>query len=191
MPSYLVIPYTYGMFTNTQAAAYLAAMIDGEGWIGSPKNKQNRAIRISNTDPDLISAIREVCDRLGITYTVQHINARKEGWSAGWWVDITGRANMIRVRDEVPLRSSKKRARLDAIITSYVDRPPLDGGDLRRLYEEDGLTQREIATRLGVGFKRVLLAMRRHEITRRPHGPERALSVWRSRRAKYGQKGRA
>lgn len=171
------------------SAGYLAAMIDGEGWIGEPKSLMNRAIRIANTDPIIIEAIKAVCDELGITYTVQQIRARSEKRSPGWVVDITGRENMVRIRDTVPFRCRRKRERLDKTIASYRSPLPINRDELARLYTVEGLTQEEVAARLGVGYKRVKLAMQAYGIARRL-GSDRNQSVWRTRRAKYGDRGR-
>lgn len=172
------------MFNREQAAAYLAAMIDGEGWIGEPKGPSNRAIRIANTDPELISAIREACDALGISYTVQKIRQRRENWSSGWVVDITGRENFLRVLAEVPLRSSRKLDRLQRAAGSF--RPAVDVERLTTLYQT-GLTMKEVAVEMGLSLKRVINAMNAHKIERRRQGNA---AIWRTRRAKYGQTGR-
>lgn len=178
------------MFNLEQAAAYLAGMIDGEGWIGEPKGLHNRAIRIANTDPDLIAAIQEACDVLGVTYTTHAYKGARENWSPGWFLDISGRENLTRVHQLVPIRSAKKWDRLARTLTSYRMPLPLERATLEALYVGEGLAMPEVAQRLGVSLKRVRLAMVRHGIERRGHGPERAAAVWRARRARHGPSGR-
>jgi intein/homing endonuclease len=176
------------MFITEQAAAYLAAMIDGEGWIGEPKGAQNRAIRIANTDRVLIDAIAECCDVLGVHYTVQSIRARQDNWSDGWVVDITGHDSLRYILDHVPFRAPRKRDRLARQVASYAH-PPLDPETLTELYES-GLTVRQVAAELGISAKRVANAMRKHGIARRT-GADRATTVWEARRARYGPTGRS
>ncbi len=174
-------------FSADEAAAYLAAMIDGEGWIGEPRTVFNRAVRISNTDPDIIDAIRECCAVLGITYTVYAVDARKPSWSDQQMVVIAGRDNMRRIHAVVPIRAARKRARLERTLASYRRPEPLQPERLQALYDE-GLTQQQIADHLGVGIKRVRLAFRRHGIRSR-HGQSNP-AIWRTRRARYGAAGR-
>jgi HNH endonuclease len=50
---------------------------------------------------------------------------------------------------------------------------PVDGEQLRQLYVVDGLTSREIAERLGIGFKTVLRRLQSFGIEARPPGPDR------------------
>ncbi|MEU2106482.1 LAGLIDADG family homing endonuclease [Nocardia sp. NPDC019255] len=175
------------MFNADQAAHYLAAMIDGEGWVGEPKSKlRNRAIRIANTDRALIDAITECCDVLGIHYTVQYQTGRKPGWAPQWWVDITGRASFEIVRDRVPVRAPQKRDRIARTAASY--RQPLDKAEIIRLYSNN-MTQKQVAAAMGVSIKRLRNAMDRYGIPARAH-VDRCDLIWRARREKYGAAGR-
>ena len=54
------------------------------------------------------------------------------------------------------------------------DRPPIDPGELRHAYVEDGLTATEIAADLGVSKNIVLEALHAHRIPVRPSGPSTA-----------------
>jgi hypothetical protein len=174
------------VFNREQAAAYLAAMIDGEGWIGEAKSPQNRAIRITNTDPVLITAVMECCDVLGIGYRTYAYAAQRAHWSGGQLVTIYGLENLSRVLAEVPFRAERKRERLVRLIASY--RAPLDPDEIRRLYDE-GRTMKEVAAALSVSLKRIINAMTAHGIPRRD-ASKRGASVWRARREKYGAAGR-
>lgn len=167
------------MFTREQAGAYLAAMIDGEGWVGEPKGVQNRAIRITNCDPVLIEAIQECCVILDIHYTLTSQAARKCNWSDQQTVHIGGLAAFETILAIVPVRAPVKLDRIRRTIPTY--RRPLDEDELRRLYAS-GMTQREVADALGVSQKRVIHAMKAYGIPRRT-GTDRAVSIWRSRRA--------
>jgi hypothetical protein len=179
--------YGLGMFTTAQAQAYLAGMIDGEGWIGEPTGAQNRAIRIANTDRALIDAMTECCDVLGIHYTVQAYRGRQANWSDGWVVDITGYDSLRYILDSVPLRASRKRDRLARQVASFA-RPTLDLDMLVGLYAS-GLTVKQVAAEMGVGPTRVRNAMDRHGIERRK-GADRAAVVWEQRRRLHGPTGR-
>lgn len=166
------------MFTRIQAEAYLAAMIDGEGWVGEPKGKQNRAIRIANTDPVLIDAIVECCDILGLNYGRYSYKRAPTNWSDGEMVEIRGLASLTIVWQCVPFRATRKRDRLSRTLDSY--RPPVDPAELRRLYDT-GMTIGEVAAAMGVGPKRIRSAMNTHGIPPRL-GKDRAAVVWRVRR---------
>jgi hypothetical protein len=172
---------------ETQAAAYLAAMIDGEGWIGEYRNASNRAIRIANTEFELIDAIAECCDALGVTYHIYDRAARKQNWSPIRWLEIYGRDNLATVLARVPIRSERKRARLERIVASY--RPPIDPDQLRALYLGEGLSIAQTAERLGVGVKRVRFALRTNGISGH-QGMEKARLIWETRRRKHGPTGR-
>jgi hypothetical protein len=177
------------LMSVAEAKGYLAGMIDGEGWVGATnptKPSANRAVRISNTDPDLIEALKEVCDLLGITYSIQNIPPRNPKWSQGWSMNISGRDNM-QVISTLPLRAARKRARLDRALASF--RVPLDPEELQRLRDE-GLGRPEIARQLGVGIKKVRIAMERHGIQPLTY-EERAVATWRTRRDLYGKTGRS
>jgi hypothetical protein len=53
--------------------AYLAGIIDGEGWIGLQKRLDRRwvtykpALRITNTDPNIINRVYEIWEGLGVS----------------------------------------------------------------------------------------------------------------------------
>ena len=105
--------------TRKEAAAYLAAMVDGEGTVSVAKGpRPYRAVRITNTDPDLIEATCECCRRLDITYNVQTKNEADAKRSKCWVVTITNRASIEKVA-KLPLRASSKRWRLGKLISSY------------------------------------------------------------------------
>lgn len=167
-------------YTEEQAAYYLAAMIDGEGWVGEPKGTINRAIRIANTERDLIDAIEECCQILGLHYLTYPYEAKRDNWSPGWMVHITGEDSFRVVLEKVPIRSSRKLDRVRRTASSY--RPPINVDEVSRLYYDEGLTQQQVASQLGVGYKRIKLLMSREGMDRR-QGSDRSASGWASRRA--------
>jgi hypothetical protein len=171
--------------TEEQAAWYLAAMIDGEGWIGDVDTKigptpRNRAVRINNCDEALIRAVERCCDVLGMHYTKRRQDGRREGWNDQYAIEITGAESMRRLLAVVPIQSPKKLDRLRRMIETY--KPEIDIDELRRIYE-GGATAQETADTLGVGVKRIRSAMKAHGIPRR-QGAERAAVIWRIRKEK-------
>lgn len=179
--------------TEEQAAYYLAAMIDGEGWVGEPKPANpyaNRAIRIANTEKELIEACAACCDVLGVKYRLSFRKrpAKHQHWNDTWWLEIYGREHLSTIHKKVPFISDRKRDRLTRSIKSY--REPLNLPSevvLREMYFEQGLTVREIAEQLGMPFKRIYGAMKKYGVERRSGGGHAA---WRRRREIYGQSGR-
>lgn len=171
-----------------QAIGYLAAMIDGEGWIGDLKGVHNRAIRIANTEEDIISAVTSCLDYLGITYIIiRDKKPARPNWAKRITVDITRRSNLSYILGHVPFRSLRKRERLERLVSSY--RQPLDPDEVRRLYVDEGLTEQQVANRLGASLKRVKNVRRWNNIPSRNH-QDRAQSIWAERRRRYGSAGR-
>jgi hypothetical protein len=146
------------MFTAEQAAAYLAAMIDGEGWIGEPKNKRNRGVRIANTDPALISAIIECCMVLDLHYTVTRAAGAKPHWASQATVHIGGLRSLERVQQLCPIRAPAKQDRLARTLPTF--RQPVDIMAVNHMRNQ-GMTLKAIAQELGVSYKRVRFAVKR------------------------------
>ena len=161
-----------------QAAWYLAAMIDGEGWVSAHTGSKNRAVRIANTDPALIAAIQEACTALGIEYHMTNVPARRANWTPGQVVNIYGRENLRKIHELVPFRAPQKRERLASLLTTY--REPLDAGELSTLYGQ-GATIQQLADHFGCGIKRVQNARRTNNIPVRT-GAEKGAIIWQARR---------
>lgn len=127
------------------AAAYLAAMIDGEGHVSS----KSKSIRISNTEFELIEAIIESCVALDLHYAVNGPKSIRSGKSV-WEVNISSRSTLERVRDLVPIRSSRKKSALVDAIGSfkYKARPPREWVEQKYVFE--GLSLREVAMAWGL-----------------------------------------
>lgn len=102
-------------------ASYLAAMIDGEGHVSA---KQNKAIRIGNTEPELIAATEWCCDQLGFHWRTNGPYLKPSGKSV-WEVSINGRDTLERALEVLPIQSPRKRAALVEAIGNYkYCRPP-------------------------------------------------------------------
>jgi G:T-mismatch repair DNA endonuclease (very short patch repair protein) len=177
------------LWSQETAAAYLAAMIDGEGTVTNSQGKrarQTRMVSISNTDPAIIVAITACCDVLGLTYRLRtdlpgRWPSKKPQWTAITHVAIHGRANFQRLLDIVPIQAPEKRRRLEVIAASYVDRVVVDPVDVRRLYECDGHTMQEVGALLGVGTKVIARLMREQGMRSRSH--HASARGWITRRA--------
>ena len=158
--------------TFDEARFYLAAMIDGEGYVPAcATSHRYRSIRIANTDPDLIAAMQECCDVLGLHYLTIPIKAQKSEWSDSWAVDISSRDSLISVRDYVPIRCKSKVERLNALIDSY-QRIPLSMDDVVEPYAR-GESLKDIAARLGCSKYKVTRALRRYGVEIRARGGSR------------------
>lgn len=140
-------------FTSQEAAAYLAAMIDGEGTVSvHSARSSNRTVRIANTDWELILAVEECCALLDIGCVIRkRLPPAKKNWKIGWDVTISGRANLKKVKAAVPLRSPQKIRRLDQLLASY-SRPQMPTKEqLVRMYVDEKKSYAEIMKAFGVG----------------------------------------
>lgn len=134
--------------TKTQAAAYLAAMIDGEGHV---RVHQNRSVSVANTDPDLIEAVEECCELLGLRHSTQRGSYRRSGNRKPIWeVRMVGKDTLLKIRHVVPLRATRKLAALEDAIAAYkqLPRPPREW--LEQKYHVEGLSLQQVAEAWGV-----------------------------------------
>lgn len=72
-------------FTPETAAAYLSAMIDGEGCVEFKRRPNSkgwrRRVRITNTSPGIVAAVREACGVLDVHYTMhERTGTNKPAW---------------------------------------------------------------------------------------------------------------
>lgn len=168
------------LFKNdSEAAGYLAAMIDGEGCVSvRPKTETRsvgRSVEIANTEQSIIDATVAACARLGIECRVVCYE-RTSKWKPVYRVLITGRKNYELLREKVPLRSALKSARLDDALAAYVIKPPQPSGEeLRRWYCDEGRSARDIADAIGRPLQTVYAWMRKAGIERR--GKSEALAI--------------
>ena len=180
------------MFDQTQAASYLAAMIDGEGWVRDPaKNGMSRMLSIANTDPDIIAAICECFSVLGIPFSVSHADARGRHQA----IDIVaayGFHALTMVYELVPIRAQRKRNRLFGLINNSTPRKDIVRYGLKKDELEAAyltMTLKQMATHFGVGLNTINRAMTHHGVERLPRS-KAAERVWASRRANHGPTGR-
>lgn len=174
--------------TPDEARGYLAGLIDGEGYVrdvsGSTRARQ---VQIANTEESIIAGILEACAALGIVARATGPYGGRAGRQSIWSVNINHRVNLEKLA-ALPLRSAKKRAKLEAILALYRDgyyqqtiRDPLDEATVRHLYQEEGLTIPQVAARMGESYKRVHGALRRYGIPTHS-GAEKSALIWATRR---------
>lgn len=141
-------------FNPEQAAAYLAGMIDGEGNLGEYGRRPgaNRHIRITNCDYGLIEACAHCCNVLGVTYRIREKTRTnpKPNWSQAWELIISGKENIRTVAALVPLQAPKKSRALQELAASFHD-PVTTKEELERMYNEEHMSYKQIADRLGIG----------------------------------------
>ena len=175
--------------SSAVAAAYLAAMIDGEGTVArfnGDRGRDARFVAISNTDHALIAAIEECCNTLGITYTVNDespagARSRKYNhWTPIRQVRIYGQRNFRLLLAVVPIQAPGKQARLRRLVDSYVIPQPVDLVVLHRLYYDEMQSLARISPVLGIGVKTLRRTMREQGLALRQ--TERSLKAWRTRR---------
>jgi hypothetical protein len=113
-------------FSKEQAAAYVAAFVDGEGCVyfikkilSNGHHHQARVITITNTDPSLIEAVKACFDILGIEYSTSDRPGQTENRKHRYVIDIRKGPAMWRFRALIPLQSPAKRASLDRALASY------------------------------------------------------------------------
>ena len=111
------------LFTEEEAAAYLGALIDGEGCVSYSHRRasgqmHNRMVQICNSEDDLIMAIVEACDVLGIRFRFYDYMAAGRKTMT---VVISHREGFERIAEKVILRSERKRKKLEEILASYLE----------------------------------------------------------------------
>lgn len=126
--------------SEAHAAGYLAAIIDGEGTVTLPQTSIGKrtcfAIRIANTDWDIIVATTEALELLHIAYRVHQrtFKGRPVHWRTGWDVVIGTRSGLKRLAQTVELRSTKRIERLRTLLASYKHTEKPSQEELRNLY---------------------------------------------------------
>jgi hypothetical protein len=111
--------------TKEEAAAYLAAFIDGEGHISctaTARGHFTKNIAFCNTDKQLFDRVIELAAMLGLEFRTYHRVSPRKGWSPCWLAYIKGgRPSFERFAALVPLQCEKKKQKLADLVASYVD----------------------------------------------------------------------
>lgn len=112
------------------AAAYLAALIDGEGCVTNVATPgfKTRAVMIANSDPAIIEATKFCLDILGIAYRVNEIKTpsyKKRTKRQFWNVQIGCRVDLEKIFSLIPIQCPEKYNKLKLLIESYkIDKIP-------------------------------------------------------------------
>lgn len=85
---------------NTYHAAWLAALIDAEGWVG------HRAIQIEMTDQDLVERAAEIMKSKSVRTRVRDGNKRT------WRADVYGEAALVVMRETLPYMGIRRSAKM-------------------------------------------------------------------------------
>jgi hypothetical protein len=105
--------------TEEQAWSYLAGLIDGEGCVYFNPKDLNRCLTISTTEEDLRDGCFEVLDFLDIRYKVSAQPRQKEHHAVCYDIRIHYFEGFLSVYENCPLRSRRKRSKLQQILLSY------------------------------------------------------------------------
>lgn len=142
-------------------AAYLAGLIDADGCVFTLSVREDghwrggtRHVQFCNTDPALIAVAESCCRELGLAFSV-----RSKERSAGapmLTLFITGRENIERFRELVPLQSPAKRELIGAYAGSpaelAVKRRRREQSETARALKAQGATLEEIGAELGISM---------------------------------------
>jgi hypothetical protein len=157
------------------AAAYLAAIIDGEGHVGryDPNHLSARRVVITNTDMDIIEACRVALNVLGIAFGEHSCDPRPGRWKQVHHITILRGSEIAKLRD-VPIQSSRKRERLEEICNSYGEPFQIDREMVVRLYVEEQRYITEIGAALNCSQTPIRRILIEEGIPRRGQGWRRA-----------------
>lgn len=146
-------------------AAYLAAIIDGEGSVCCKGSV--RYITLCNTDFGVIEYTEKCLNLLDIKYSKRFSETWRDKKIAT--IQISGRGNLIRAFVRIPLKSIKRK-KLGQIVQEFHKsnhRAKRPSKEILREEYQSGLTQREIGLRYGVGRDTVRRWMNEYEISTR------------------------
>lgn len=158
------------------AAEYLSGIIDGEGSISSRRVKKStsgavREVRITNTDPELLDAVREGLDMLGVVHATYDRSERERlGSKPIFDIVVSRKANLELLASQITLRSYKAR-QLREMLGAYV-RPGVPPEAQLRIWVEAGQSDKTIAKHKGVTPGAVWAWRKKYGIERiRPEAP--------------------
>ena len=110
--------------SELEAATYLAAFIDGEGYVMSkPRGlNQKRECRIgfTNSDRQLLDVVQSAAQFLGLEFR-EHLKARRSIKHAPAWDAnlVGGKGAYRKFARLVPLRCERKKANLETLLAHY------------------------------------------------------------------------
>lgn len=141
--------------TDDQFAHYLAGFFDGEGSVYFRKGCATVRVSLCNTNREVMKAIHQ---RLSFGDLVLHRARlpRRERWDIQFLNLALNKRFLNLVKGKVTVKREKVETALQRI-ADYARKKEIvreRWGEMRRLYEQ-GLSQREIANRLGVSYQYV------------------------------------
>ncbi len=155
------------MFTEEQAAAYLAGVIDGEGHVSS----RNKFIYIGATDVEMVKASVECCKVLGLHCTEYQPRQYRPGNRQQMHeVRIRTQESLQRILDDVPIQIERKKDALRLALTRFKRSPKPSREWLVWAYEQEGMNGPQIAELTSTTAPRVYRWLRSEGIPVR-HSP--------------------
>jgi hypothetical protein len=114
-----------GIRNSTEAAWYLAALVDGEGCVGSYEWKNattgrrvaRRLVTIGMCDKECIDAAARAMEILGVRFS-RHEHKRK-GRRLLWVITASNFASIRRLAEALPLQHHAKRAKLEKAVAAF------------------------------------------------------------------------
>lgn len=110
--------------TEDYAKGYLAALIDGEGYIVAPNPRGQREVVVEMCDPEPIACMKEACGVLGIRFRTRGRPAR-EGRRQTYAVSIASQQGLAALYKNVTLAHPTKQSRLEGLLRTYKRAPYL------------------------------------------------------------------
>lgn len=111
--------------SSNQELAYIAAFIDGEGWIVNHRvngtGKLQRKIGFTNTNKILFDALVVMLNRAGFEINVCFRPSKNPKHSDRWDGNINGgKESFAKFYEKIPLHHPGKIKRLEEILESYI-----------------------------------------------------------------------
>lgn len=159
--------------SRVQAAAYLAGLIDGEGYVVAPgipgargSVGKGRGVTIVNTNLAIIGAAASACEFLGADYTFSSCEPQGRGRQDIYRLRIFRTSSIAILARECPVQEPGKLARLLVAARPAQPIPPrVTRDELASLYPLTPVT--EIASLYGVAKATVYQWLKRHGLTER------------------------
>jgi len=104
------------------ARGYLAAIIDGEGYVVAPNNRGQREVVVEMCDLEPITVMKEACEVLGIRYR-ERGRPPRNGRRQTYAVSIASQQGLTALAQQVRLNVPTKRERLNALLLTYKKAP--------------------------------------------------------------------
>ena len=104
------------------ARGYIAALIDGEGYVVAPNNRSQREVVVEMCDPEPLETFKEALDLLSVRYRERGREAtatRRRTYA----VSIASQQGLTALHSQVKLSHPRKQWRLADLLTTYKRKP--------------------------------------------------------------------